>query len=53
MAVGAKLTCKVYERKITLNGELKTCERLQNKGVTQWPILKQKKSRHLIMKDLR
>ncbi len=48
-----ELTRKVYERKVTLNSELRTCERLQNKGVTQWPILKQKKLRHLIMKDLR
>jgi len=47
-----ELTRKFYERKVTLNGELRTYERIQNKGVTQWPILKQKKLRHLIMKDL-
>ncbi len=47
-----ELTRKVYERKVSLNGEPRTCERLQNKGVTQWQILKQKRLKHLIMKDL-
>ena len=29
-----ELTCKVNARKKTLNGELRTCERLQKKGAT-------------------